>query len=60
MKDFKSWLQSRTIWSILVAVSPIVSKYLGFDLGTTLEDIIVIIGAVSAIIFRVKAEKKLS
>ena len=59
MKDVKSWLQSKTIWAVLVTLSPILTQVLGFDINATLTDILTIIGAVAAIYFRIKATKKL-
>lgn len=60
MTDVKSWLQSKTIWSVLVTLSPLLTKLLGFDLGATMDDILTIAGAVGAIYFRVTATSKLS
>lgn len=60
MTDVKSWLQSKTIWSVLVTLSPLLTKVLGFDLGATMDDILTIAGAVGAIYFRVTATSKLS
>ena len=58
MTDFKSWLSSRTIWMVLVTISPFLSKLLGFDLGATMDDILTIAGAVGAIYFRINATKQ--
>ena len=60
MTDFKSWLQSRTIWMVLVTLTPFLSKLLGFDLGATMDDILTIVGAVGAIYFRISATEKVS
>lgn len=60
MTDFKAWLQSRTIWSILVSVAPFLTKLVGFDIDATLADILTVAGAVGAIYFRITASKKLS
>ena len=60
MTDVKSWLQSKTIWSVLVTLSPLLTKVLGFDLGATMDDILTIAGAVGVIYFRVTATSKLS
>lgn len=57
MTDFKSWLESRTIWMVLVTIAPFLSKLLGFDFGTTMDDILTIVGAIGAIYFRVTATK---
>ena len=57
MNDLKSWLQSKTIWAILVTVAPVLSKLAGFDVDATLADILTIVGAVGAIWFRIKATK---
>lgn len=59
MTDFKTWLQSKTIWSVLVTLSPFLSRLLGFDLGATMDDILVIAGALGAIYFRVTATQKI-
>ena len=60
MTDVKSWLQSKTVWSILVMLAPLLTKMLGFDVDATLTDILTIAGAVGAIYGRVTASKKLS
>lgn len=59
MTDVKSWLQSKTIWMILVTISPFLSKLLGFDFGATLDDVLTVAGAIGAIYFRVTASDKL-
>lgn len=59
MGDVKSWLQSKTIWMILVTISPFLSKLVGFDFGATLDDVLTIAGAIGAIYFRIKASDKL-
>lgn len=59
MTDLKSWLESKTIWSVLVMLAPIISRMAGFDVDATLTDILTIAGAVGAIYFRVTASKKL-
>ena len=58
MTDLKSWLQSRTIWMVLVTLAPLLSKMLGFDLGATMDDVLTITGAVGAIYFRITATQK--
>ena len=60
MTDVKSWLQSKTIWSILVSVAPFLSRLLGFDVDATLADILTIAGAIGAIYFRISATQKLT
>jgi uncharacterized membrane protein len=60
MTDLKSWLQSRTIWMVLVTLTPFLSKLLGFDLGATMDDILTIAGAVGAIYFRITATQKVT
>ena len=57
MKDFKSWLESKTIWMALVALAPFLSTKLGFDFGATLNDVLTIVGLVGVVYFRVKATK---
>lgn len=59
MTDLKSWIQSKTIWSVLVMLAPVISKFAGFDVDATLTDILTIAGAAGAIYFRVTASKKL-
>jgi hypothetical protein len=53
--DIKSWLQSRTIWAALVALAPVATKLLGFDVDATLNDILTIVGIAGVIYFRIKA-----
>lgn len=60
MTDFKSWLQSKTLWSVLVMLAPLASKMAGFDVDATLTDILTIVGAIGAIYGRVTASKKLN
>lgn len=60
MTDVKSWLESKTIWMVLVTISPFLSKMLGFDLGATMDDVLTIAGAIGAIYFRIKASDKLN
>ncbi len=60
MTDIKSWLESRTIWSALIALAPILTAKLGFDVNATLADVLTIGGIVSAVIFRIKAKKSIS
>jgi len=57
--DIKSWLQSRTIWAALVALAPVATKLLGFDVSATMNDILTIAGIVGVIYFRIKATSKL-
>ena len=59
MTDFKSWLQSRTIWAALVVLAPLASKLLGFDVDATLGDILTIVGIVGVIYYRITATAKL-
>jgi hypothetical protein len=59
MMDIKSWLQSRTIWAALVALAPVATKLLGFDVSATLNDILTIAGIAGVIYFRIKATSKL-
>ena len=59
MRNIKSWIESRTIWSVLVMLAPVLSKLLGFDVNATLADILTISGAVSAIYFRITAKSTL-
>lgn len=59
MTDVKSWIQSKTIWSVLLTIAPFLSRLLGFDLGATMEDILTIAGAAGAIYFRIAASEKL-
>lgn len=59
MTDVKSWLQSKTIWSVLITLSPLLSRLFGFDLGATMDDVLTIAGAAAAIYFRITASEKL-
>jgi hypothetical protein len=59
MTDVKSWLQSKTIWSVLITLSPLLTRLLGFDLGATMDDVLTIAGALGAIYFRITASEKL-
>ena len=59
MTDIKSWIQSKTIWSVLVTLSPLISRLAGFDVDATLTDFLTIAGAAGAIYFRVTASTKL-
>lgn len=59
MTDVKSWIQSKTIWAVLVTLAPIISKLAGFDVDATLTDILTIAGAAAAIYFRITASTKL-
>lgn len=59
MTDIKSWIQSKTIWSVLVTLAPFISKLAGFDIDATLADILTIAGAAGAIYFRISATQKL-
>lgn len=58
MNNWKSWLESRTVWSALLALAPIGAGLLGFDVNAVLSDILVIAGSLGAIVFRIKASKK--
>jgi hypothetical protein len=60
MTDFKSWLQSKTIWSVLVMLAPLISKMAGFDVDATLTDVLTIVGAAGAIYGRITASKQLA
>lgn len=57
MNEVKSWLESKTIWAAVVVVAPIISRFLGFDVEATIQDLITIAGAASVIYFRIKASK---
>jgi hypothetical protein len=59
MNEFKNWFESKTLWMALVAIAPILSKYLGFDVGETLQDFITIVGIIGAMWFRISATKSL-
>lgn len=59
MTDVKSWIQSKTIWMILVSLTPTISKLLGFDFGATMDDLLTVAGAAAAIYFRISASTKL-
>lgn len=57
MTDVKGWLESKTIWAAIVMLAPVVSKYIGFDLEATLQDVVTAAGALAVIYFRIKAVK---
>lgn len=57
MNDFKSWLESKTIWAAVVVLAPALTRLVGFDVEATIQDIITIVGAASVIYFRIKASK---
>lgn len=59
MTDIKSWIQSRTIWAILVSVAPTLTQLFGVDVDATLDDILTIAGAAAAIYFRFAAKSSL-
>lgn len=59
MEQVKSWITSKTIWAALVALVPILSNLLGFDMGATLSDVLTVAGIVGAIVFRITATAKL-
>lgn len=60
MNDPKGWLQSTTIWGVLVFIAPLISQWLGFDFGATLDDILQVAGLVGIIVGRFTARKPLS
>jgi len=37
MNDFKSWLESKTIWAAIVMIAPVISRLIGFDVEATLQ-----------------------
>jgi len=45
---------------ILVSLTPTISKFLGFDFGETMNDILTMAAAGAAIYFRVKASTKIA
>ena len=59
----KSFLASKTIWGIIIALSPVLSGWLGFDvdesIGDIYEPLIQVIGAVIATYGRIKASSGL-
>ena len=57
MNDFKSWLESKTIWAAVVVLAPAITRLVGFDVEATIQDLITIAGAASVIYFRIKASK---
>jgi uncharacterized membrane protein len=59
MENVKSWLESKTIWMALVVMAPVVSNYIGFDFGATLNDLVTIAGSIGVIYFRITAKKAL-
>ena len=59
MTDIKAWIQSKTIWAVLVTLAPFITKVAGFDIDATLADILTLAGAGGAIYFRITASTKL-
>lgn len=59
MNDFKSWLESKTIWGIIVMLIPVISALLGFDFNTIIAALMEIGGGIFAIYSRFTATKKL-
>lgn len=59
MEQVKSWLTSRTVWALLVAMSPILATVVGFDVNATLSEIVTVVGIVAGIYFRITASAKL-
>lgn len=59
MTDVKSWVQSRTIWAILLVLAPMISKLIGIDMEAVMADVLTVIGAVAAIYFRFTAKATL-
>lgn len=59
MKDVKSWIKSKTIWGVIIALSPLFSDKLGFDIGATATDILELIGSAFAIYGRVTAKTEI-
>jgi hypothetical protein len=59
MVEVKSWIESRTIWSAVVALAPILTQLLGFDVDATLRDILTIVGLSGTIYFRIQARKRI-
>ena len=59
MNDFKSWLQSKTIWAAILIIAPVISRLVGFDVEATLQDLVTIAGTAAVIYFRITATKAL-
>jgi hypothetical protein len=59
MTDVKSWIQSRTIWAILLVLAPIITKLVGIDIEATMADVLTLVGAAAAIYFRFTAKAAL-
>lgn len=59
MNDFKSWLQSKTIWAAILIIAPVISRLVGFDVEATLQDLVTIAGTAAVIYFRITATNKL-
>lgn len=59
MNDFKSWLESKTIWAAIVMIAPVISRLIGFDVEATLQDLLTIAGSIAVIYFRFTATKAL-
>lgn len=65
MKDTKSWIKSKTIWGILIFLSPLLSKYVGHLIGHPINieqgmnEIVELVGAAIAAYGRVVANTSL-
>lgn len=57
MNDVKNWFESKTIWMALVALAPVISTFVGFDFGQTLNDFLTVVGILGMVWFRIKASK---
>lgn len=58
-KNVKNFLQSKTIWGVMILLSPVISNLVGFDVSTEIgesyEIIIEVIGSLLALYGRWKA-----
>jgi len=60
MTDVKSWIESKTIWGIIIALSPVFSNMVGFNISEIAESIVALAGSALAIYGRITASKKIS
>ena len=67
MEDTKKWYMSKSVWGGMIAVTAAVAGAFGFNIGADEQNILAesavavagIVGAVVAVVGRVKASKKI-
>lgn len=56
----KSLLTSKTFWGVIISVAAVFSNKLGLKLSDNVQDIIVVLGSLFAIVGRVTATKQIT